>query len=673
MRGNVQTIRPEIRDLRVPQPLQELPVWLVWRYEARYEGDPKPLKVPYYALGNKRVGKQGSPEDRAKLTAFHVARDQAAKRGMDGVGMAMLEGYDLVALDFDNCVGPDGAVPPDIDALVRTTYAEYSPSGNGIRAVMRGNLGNRKSPTTADQCGFETFATSGYVTLTGNMLPYVDLLGHEDTLGKVTPEVEAYCQKRFGSSAPAQPDPDDFMAGFEPKLGLTVDESYDLLQQLDPDMGRDEWIRAGMALHHEYDGEEEGFELWNDWSAYGSKYPSEEALRQQWDSFTRRIGPGRKQVTMASVKKLVNDSRADKPVDTDALRRVNDRIAAAQFDGKFPARRASELGDLPAGQWLVKAVLPRTRDPVILFGASGSGKSFVALDLACAIARGVEWRGHRVRQGRVLYVAAEGGAGVHKRLLAYCDFHSLKLADLLVDVVTAAPNILEEGDVTEIVKTISSFGPYDLVIIDTLAQVTPGANENAGEDMGRALANIKAVQDVTGATVLVVHHAGKDLQRGSRGWSGLKAAAEAQLEVVRDEDSGLRYMRVEKMKDGEDGAKYAFKLEVLQVGVDEDGDAITSCVTVPDEMPQRTAPDSKGVKRRGRIENHVLEVLAMLDTGVQTIPLEELVTRATNMLPPVEEGKRDTRRQHVTRAIQALAKEKDGPVSLERGLVILFE
>lgn len=669
MRGNVHTIKPEIRKLQIPAPLRDLPIFLVWRYEPHPDGL-KPLKVPYYPLGNKRVGKQGAPEDRAKLTTFHVARDQAAKRGMEGVGMVLLPDYDLVALDFDNCVDGEGNIPADIEAVIRGTYAEYSPSGNGVRALLRGNLGNRKSPTTADTYGAETFSTSGFVTLTGNMLPYVDLLGHEDTVARVTPELEAFCQKRFGSSAPDKPDPVDFMAGFEPKLGLSVEESYDLLQQIDPDLPREDWIRVGMALHHEYDGEDDGFDLWNEWSAYGAKYPSEEALRVQWDSFTRRVGPGRKQVTMATVKMLAKQSA---PVDSQKLAAVAEEARQVEhFDGKFPVQRQRDLTVLSGGQWLIKSVLPRSRDPIILFGASGAGKSFLALDLCAAVARGVDWRGCRTKRGRALYIAAEGGTNIVKRLQAYCDHHAIDRATLDIDLITAAPNLLEQDDVTEVVKSLAAFGPYDLVVIDTLAQVTPGANENAGEDMGPVLANLKAIQNATGATVIAVHHAGKDLSRGSRGWSGIKAAAEAQLEVVRDEDSGQRYMRVEKMKDGEDGARYGFKLEILQVGVDEDGDAITSCVPVPVDFVPQTKETTKGLKRRGRIENHVLDVVTMYPPDVQTVKLEDLVTKATDLLPPPEEGKRDVRRQHVARAIQNLCKEKDGQISMVGNSVLLY-
>ena len=105
-------------------------------------------------------------------------------------------------------------------------------------------------------------------------------------------------------------------------------------------------------------------------------------------------------------------------------------------------------------------------------------------------------------------------------------------------------------------------------IVDTLAQVTPGANENSGEDMGHALANVRALRLASGAMVVLVHHAGKDASKGSRGWSGLKAAADFQLEVLRHEN-GVREIHIEKLKDGEDGKRFGFELKTVEMGFDD--------------------------------------------------------------------------------------------------------
>jgi primase-polymerase (primpol)-like protein len=271
------------------------------------DGADKPLKVPYYTDGKRRRGLQGSPEDRAKLTTFAEAVAAAGRQGAAGVGLAMLPEWDFCVLDFDNCVSPDGRLPDEVAAIAHYTYSEYSPSGKGIHAFVRGDYGDHKSPSKGNDFGFETFSNTGFLTFTGDVLFEVDVTGMHDTISDLDAKVAPLCAKRFTSRAPAAL-ADDFMAGREPLLGLTPERMVELVNALDPDMGRDEWIRVGMALHHETDGDDTGLDLWDEWSAGGVTYPGTEGLRAQWDSFTRRKAPGRAQVTMASVIKMAKDA-----------------------------------------------------------------------------------------------------------------------------------------------------------------------------------------------------------------------------------------------------------------------------------------------------------------------------------------------------------------------------
>jgi len=241
-----------------------------------------------------------------------------------------------------------------------------------------------------------------------------------------------------------------------------------------------------------------------------------------------------------------------------------------------------------------------------------------------------------------------------------------------LSVMYAAPNIMDKEDITELLRAIRAAGDFDFIVVDTFAQVTPGANENAAEDMGHALANVRALREASGAMPLLVHHAGKDASKGSRGWSGLKAAADVQLEVIRH-DNGAREIHLEKIKDGEDGLRWGFSLEIVELGFDEDGDPITSCVIAEAELPRPADPgDRKGLKRRGRIENHILELMADFGTA-DVVKVEELVQRAIATLPEPETGKRDTRRQHVIRALGNLSKEKDGLLQVRDNIVVFFE
>ena len=672
--SNIRAIAPAIRAVQVPEPLREIPGWLMWRFE-QFVGEAKPRKIPHWADGTRRHGQQGAPQDRARLTTFAAARDAAVRAGFDGVGFAPLKEFGYVFLDFDNCVDAAGNTNAEVEQIVSRTYAEYSPSGKGIRAALMGDLGNHKSSTTPDQYGFETFSSSGFVTFTGNILPICDVMGYENHIAPVDLRTIDLCERRFGTSSGAAFDPDDFMAGREPRLGLTIGRMQEIVTALDPSMGREPWVRVGMALHHETEGGDDGFEIWDDWSMGGDTYPSTEALRYLWESFNPV--PGKRQVTMASVIKMAKDA-GHRPLEAASRQQViakAEAIMAALPEkslGRFGPVPIYDLTLAPPMEWLIKSVLPKA-ELGVLFGASGSGKTFVALDIAFSIARGVAWRERRTTRGRVVVIAAEGSGGIGKRGEAYSRYHDFDLRGVDLHVITAAPNFLDDDDISEVIAEIKNLGDVDLVVIDTLAQVTPGANENTSEDMGKALRNINLLHDATGAMNLVVHHAGKDLSKGSRGWSGLKAAADVQIEVIRHEN-GDREIVIEKMKDGEDGIRWGFRLEVVEVGIDLDGDIITSCVAVPTELPApaASAAELKGVRRRGRVENHLLEIMTLF--GDQSVvSAVDLIDRAVADLPAPEAGKRDTRRQSVVRAIQTLSKEKDGPLRMEGGKVIFYE
>jgi hypothetical protein len=667
---NVQPITPSVRAVQVPQPLHEVQGWLLWRFEP-FIGEAKPRKVPYWVDGTRRHGEQGSPMDRARLSTFFAAREAAVRMGYDGVGFAPLADFGYTFLDFDNCVDVAGNMPAEIGGIVSRTYAEFSPSGKGIRAALKGDLGNHKTPTTMDTYGFETFSSSGFVTFTGNILPVCDVLGHQDTIADVDDQTRALCERRFGARTQAAFDPEDFMAGREPRLGLTPTKMQALLAALDPSMGREPWLRVGFALHHETEGDDTGFELWDEWSSDGDTYPSTEALRHQWDSF--KGGTGKHLTTMRSVIKMAKEAGYREPDNREAVIAKAEVLMAelpSKSVGRFGPVPIYDLSLAPPMQWLIKGVLPRA-ELGVLFGASGSGKTFVALDLAFSVARGNAWRDRRTARGRVVIIAAEGAGGIGKRGEAYARYHEFNLRGIDLHVIPAAPNFLDNDDISEVMAEIGNIGPVDLVIIDTFAQVTPGANENTSEDIGRALANLKLLYGVTNAMNLVVAHAGKDLSKGVRGWSGLKAAADVQIEVLRHEN-GDREIIIEKMKDGEDGIRWGFKLEVVEVGIDYDGDIITSCVAVPTELQAKVEQERIGLKRRGRVENHVLEIMTLF--GEQSIvSAVELIDRAVAALQAPEDGKRDTRRQSVTRAIQALSKEKDGPLRLEGGKIIFYE
>lgn len=264
-----------------------------------------------------------------------------------------------------------------------------------------------------------------------------------------------------------------------------------------------------------------------------------------------------------------------------------DALEALLLAPKVPAQRFRLLGSadlhaLPPLAWCVRGVLP-AHGLASVYGPSGSGKSFLVLDAAAAIADGAEWFGYRVKPAPVVYCALEGEAGFRVRVAAWEQAKGRRLPAGL-RLVLQSFKLTDPQDVADLAAAVLTAGAGAVVILDTLNRATPEADENASADMGRILEAAKALQRLTGGLVLVVHHTGKDATRGLRGHSSLFAALDAAVEVTREGDR--REWKVAKAKDGQDGAGHPFRLEVVDLGEDDEGETVTSCVIAPDESPQ---------------------------------------------------------------------------------------
>lgn len=633
----VSTITPHLSSIKAPEFLAKKAIWVIWRFEDH--GETKPRKVPYYANGAKRYGVQGRLEDRQQLVTFEAARTAAAKRGFTGIGHACLDG-DFTVIDFDRCaIG--GTLDASIEALASTTYAEYSPSGEGIHLYALGNINqNLKSIATAEQFGIELFSTKGFVTFTGNSLEIVDLLGNQDTIDAPSSELSALIAKRFGKPRDEIADVD------QAALGLVSAQIQEALSVLDPDMGHADWLKVGMALHHETSGN--GFDLWDAWSRKGTKYPGDGNLQGRWDSFGRNPG---KQVTAKSLVQMANENGARINISAVSLEGFENLTAPLGVKTRFPVTNWRDFAVQTSHQYVIKSVIPKATLGV-LYGESGAGKSFITLDLCIAIARGLPWRNLRTTQGRVVYIVAEGASGFRNRLIAYAKHYNLTDTDIPLDIIDATPNLLRKDDAQDICKSILASGvPPSLVVIDTLAQAMAGANENTSEDMGTALAHCKGIHTATGAMVLLVHHSGKDSSKGARGWSGMRAAADVELEVTRTMQG--RALRTTKQKDGADFQEWGFDLEIVPVGEDQDGDVITSCVVIEAAVPVRGSG-----RKIGKNEQVILNVMSELAL-VQSAGIEakEVIKLAVEFMPPPEDGKRDSRAVMARNALKNLCKE----------------
>lgn len=252
----------------------------------------------------------------------------------------------------------------------------------------------------------------------------------------------------------------------------------------------------------------------------------------------------------------------------------------------------------------------------MLYGDSNSGKTFFTIDLACAVARGVPWMGRRTEQGLVVYVAAESPSSVKSRLQAYQAHHGCTVPDF---AIVQNPLDLHSGD-TDAEALIAMVRILErqrgrkvrLIVGDTLARLSAGANENSGEHMGLVVQRIDRIREECAAHVLLIHHSGKAAANGARGWSGIRAAVDTEIEVT-DALSG-RCAEFTKQRDlPTRGQRVGFRLESVAIGVTKWGDPATTCVVVPEDAPAR---EVKG-KKVGAVEGAVLEFLTAKRTGVK--------------------------------------------------------
>jgi hypothetical protein len=247
---------------------------------------------------------------------------------------------------------------------------------------------------------------------------------------------------------------------------------------------------------------------------------------------------------------------------------------------RFKLLTAAELAALPPMRELVRGVLPATGLGA-MFGPSGSGKSFLVLDLLGAVTTGRDWFGHAIPNAcKAVYVALEGEAGVSKRVAAFMAKHG-PLDGLRV--ILSPLDIRLANDRAALVAAIKAEGfSKGVLCLDTLNRAAAGMDENDSRDMGEVIGALKEIQAELGGVVVAVHHSGKDPLKGLRGHSSLLAALDCVIEVTRQEER--REWKLSKSKDGEDGNAHPFTLEVVELGEDGDGWPVTSCTIRPEEQ-----------------------------------------------------------------------------------------
>ncbi len=273
--------------------------------------------------------------------------------------------------------------------------------------------------------------------------------------------------------------------------------------------------------------------------------------------------------------------------------------------------------------YLVRDIIPRAGLAVV-WGEPKCGKSYWTFDLALHVALGWQYRGKKVTQGSVVYCAFEGAEGFNARAEAFRQRFLPDGQDPQLWLMTAPINLGREGKqlIRDIRSQLAGAPTPVLVVLDTLNR-SLGGSESSDEDMSAYIQAADALREDFGCTVAIVHHCGKDSTR-PRGHTSLTGAADAQLSVRRD-GAGNIIVAVEYMKDGPTDGTILSRLEVVEVGIDEDGEPVTACVVLPVEQTEAAAAARPKLPPAAKIAFNAL-VEAINEVGE--------VPPASNHIPP---------------------------------------
>ena len=646
----------------IPTDLKALRRWAPWKAiwnEERGKWDKVPYRPEGYGLSSMQPERWVSFDEAVR--AFDTGGGKYS-----GVGLVLTGMTDVVGIDLDRCI-TDGQIAPWAQGIIDSvdSYTELSPSGTGLRILARGAIPEDVQDNTM---GIEVYNghKGRFLTVTGDVLldkpvctPHPDILTDLYTryrkartsakvISLVMPELLAEVALPDVQDMDIPPTIKDFLLTGPNE----TDDRSALLHATGVSLyaaGYSDSVVFSILANNDY-----AFDI----ALSHRQQDGDRAMTYLWVEHCQKAKP--KATTKDSILADFDDLTSDPEVAAQ-LKKSEDR---------FRVKEAKEFVLRQKASWIIKNLIPNANLGVI-YGASGSGKSFFAFDLFAAVSRALtlkqlkkavedghelapsQWRGLKTFGARVCWVAAEGQEDMRKRVQGYCQHHNVQPENLSMEFIDETPNFLELADVKSVIRQMKKRGQFDIVVIDTLAQVMPGGNENSGEDMGKVLGYCKEITRLTGAMVVLIHHSGKDESRGARGWSGLRAACDFEFEIIR---AGVdRVATVTKMKGGADGAEFGFRLDTINVGKDEDGDEETTCVVEFTDSSRASVVVSQDPK--GDNQKLIMQkVKSMVELAGAGVTFSEIIAVVIPEYPRGDETSRDQRRGNATRDLKALIK-----------------
>ncbi len=322
---------------------------------------------------------------------------------------------------------------------------------------------------------------------------------------------------------------------------------------------------------------------------------------------------------------------------------------------------STEFKQIPPPQFVIDRMIPA--GVTVAFAEPGLGKSFFALAVGSAVARGLPLLGNPNfkinRSGLVLFALPEGAASWAGRLRSF-DSHNFYDDSPEMHFICDGVNLFDAKGWQRLDDTYQRLvrdcgDPPVLIVVDTLAAASPGANENAFEDMGLVMSRLQSLV-TRGSNVLLVHHAGKG--GNYRGHSSIAASCDAMLHLVKDETTGAVEIFSRKLRDAESIGPCAF--EIKQTG---DGPVpVASTTRGPWARFNAACDQNEGLA--AAIEAHGFRLPG--DTAEpdpeagfrKGVTLRSIQSTWNDLVAPTDRAQRAARTRALIRIIQDLAKAR---------------
>jgi hypothetical protein len=565
----------------------------LWKY---FNDGPKPKKV----LINPRDGKWGSPTEAGCWDTYEIANLAYEDKFYDDIqGLGYVFTGDYIAIDLDDCVH-DGVLNETAQGIVSelNTYTEYSPSGKGVHLIAKGSIPCDKGIVSRiNGQRIEIYTKGRYFCMTGNVLPDCPNIINDVDLSPLYTRLDKKAEIKNKNKNISVSTIDECKVPLDERIRQAT--PY-LLKCKGTEAGKGEAEKScisvckamlwGFALpidialelikKHWADREDQTDE-------FGNHYPWSESDIQRkleyvnsWD-YEGVIGD-----KLNNLPKPPRDNEINAVVkkngECNAIEMLYNQVAS-QGTQPLPQPREnkknkdydfylfSDLEKLPPPEWLIdNHFVAKSINEI--WGESGSGKSFYALDMALSVAHGIDFLGQwKTKKANVLYLASEGWDGIYKRGKAWSQAHNMPLPSNIM-ICSNAVNIPDDWE--KFIKSAKAkYGQYpEFVVIDTLNLNFGAGDENSTKDMTRFIVAIREINELTKATIVVIHHSGKDVSKGSRGSYSLKCAVSTEIYVEGTgqaiNTSCIDSLKVEckKQKDAPPFAPYHLKAKHFDLG-----------------------------------------------------------------------------------------------------------